>query len=315
MALDYALAKGGAPMGNGSLRRFLGVAIVAFGTAAAIPAADARWVEFISEDATPEERAFFEELDKLKWVDGPSTVKLDGNASLKLPEGFVYLDRQSTNRYLELNENLADGSEVMVAPADLSWAAYLSYLGEGHVKDNEEIDADALLQSLQDATEAANEGRQKRGWGTMRVTGWAIPPNYNQATQRLEWAASHASEDGSGVNFFTKILGRRGHTSVQLVASTEGLTAAESALNTVLTGFEFNPGDRYADFKPGDKVAEYGLAALVVGGAAALATKKGFWAAAAAFFAGAWKFIVAIAIGAAAWLRSLFKKKEPAGSQ
>jgi uncharacterized membrane-anchored protein len=302
-------------MGNGAIRGLIGVAIVTFGSAAAIPVADARWAELVPDDATPEHRAFFEELDKLKWVDGPSTVQLDGNASLKLPEGYVYLDREGTDRYLELNENLADGTEVMVAPADLSWAAYLSYLGEGYVEDNEEIDADVLLKNLQDATEAANDERVKRGWGTMRVTGWAVPPNYNQATQRLEWAASHASESDTGVNFFTKILGRRGHTSVQLVAPTQGLTVAESALNTVLTGFEYNAGDRYADFKPGDKVAEYGLAALVVGGAAALATKKGFWAAAAAFFAGAWKFIAAIAIGAAAWVRSHFKKKEPAGSQ
>jgi uncharacterized membrane-anchored protein len=293
---------------------FARLALLAIAAAAITPTANARWVEQLPPDADPEVRAFFGELDKIQWVDGPTTVALDGNSTLQLPEGYVFLDTKNTGKYLALNENLGDDTEVMIAPADLSWSAYLSYLGEGYVKDDDEIDADAILQTLKDATEAANAERVKRGWDTMRVTGWAVPPNYNQATQRLEWAAAHESAGGAGVNFFTKILGRRGHMSVQLVSAPEQLDAAEAALNDVLGGFAYQAGDRYADFKPGDKVAAYGLAALVAGGAAALATKKGFWAAAAAFFAAAWKFIAAIAIGAAAWLRSLFRKKDDAGT-
>ena len=34
-------------------------------------------------------------------------------------------------------------------------------------------------------------------------------------------------------------------------------------------------GERYSDWKEGDKVAAYGLGALVLGGAAAVATSKG----------------------------------------
>src|SRR5262245_33989856 len=114
--LDYPLTKGVAAMGTSSLRRLLGAVIVAFGFVAASPPAGARWVELIADDASPEERAFFEQLDKLEWVDGPSTVQLDGNASLNLPDGYVFLDRESTDRYLELTQNLADGTEVLVAP-------------------------------------------------------------------------------------------------------------------------------------------------------------------------------------------------------
>jgi uncharacterized membrane-anchored protein len=290
------------------------MAVAFAGTLSIAPSASARWVEQLPADADPEVRAFFEELDRIRWVDGPAAVTLDGNATLQLPEGYVYLDPENTGRYLELNENLGDGTEVMIGPADLSWSAYLSFIGEGYVKDDEEIDADAILAALKEATEAGNEEREKRGWGTLRLTGWAVPPNYNQSTQRLEWATAHETDEGTGVNFFTKILGRKGHTSVQLVAATEDLPAAEAALNQVLGGFDYGAGDRYADFKPGDRVAEYGLAALVVGGAAALASKKGFWAAAAAFLASAWKFIAAIAIGALAWIRSLFKKKDGAGN-
>jgi len=47
----------------------------------------------------------------------------------------------------------------------------------------------------------------------------------------------------------------------------------------------------------------------VLGGAAAIATKKGFWAILAGFFAAAWKFLIAAAIGVGAWLRKLFARK------
>jgi uncharacterized membrane-anchored protein len=245
----------------------------------------------------------------LKWVKGPASVDVGENAKLNLPEGYVFLDRRETIKFIELTQNFGSGQEVMVAPKDLGWFAYLVFEGGGYVKDDEKIDAAALLQSLQENTERQNAERQKRGWSPIHVVGWASQPAYNSATHRLEWAVSSQSTDGPGVNFFTKILGRRGHTSVVMVAEPQNLQSAETALNGVLNGYKFNPGETYAEWKPGDKVAEYGLAALVLGGAAAVATKKGFWAVLAGFLAAAWKFAVAGAVAIMAWVRNLFKKK------
>lgn len=270
----------------------------------------AAWADQLPSDAPPEVRKLYEELDKLNWVRGPTKVTLAGNADLQLPEGFVYLNPKDTQRFLELNQNLGDGDEVLVAPEDLSWMAYLSFLQEGYVKDDEEIDAGALLEQLKSATEAANAERRSRGWDELHVTGWASPPHYNRETKRLEWAARSQSTDGEGVNFFTKILGRRGHTSVQMVGDPEALPQDQATLNKVLTGFAYNQGDTYADFRPGDKVAEYGLAAMVVGGAAAVATKKGLWPAIGAFFAASWKFLAAAAVAAMAGLKRLFGQKD-----
>ncbi len=292
-------------------RTRMGIAcsLLAVGTLFTAPA-QARWAELAGPDATPDQKAFLAKLDKLKWVDGPTAIQMPGNATLQLPEGYVYLDRPNTRKYLELNENLSDGSEVMVAPADLSWTAYLGFLDEGYVKDDEEIDAAALLQQLKDGTEAANEERRKRGWPDLHVVGWASPPAYNRETKRLEWATTLESEGSQGVNFFTKILGRRGHTSVQMVSNPDDLATSEVALNGVLGGFDYNAGNRYADFKPGDKVAEYGLAAMVVGGATAVAAKKGLLPAIGAFLAATWKFLLAGLAAAAASLKSIFKKKQ-----
>lgn len=261
-------------------------------------------------EPTAEQQAFFDALGELNWVRGPASVETEGHSTLQVPEGFVYLDQKDTLKFLELNRNLGDGNEVLIAPDDLSWSAYLDFLDEGYVKDDEQIDADALLESLKENTAAANEERRNRGWPELEVVGWAVAPDYNRETRRLEWATTIQSDNGRSTNFFTKILGRRGHTSVQMVAPPDELAQAEAKLNEVLTGYSFKTGDTYADFRPGDKVAEYGLAAMVVGGAAAVATKKGFWGVLAGFFAAAWKFIVAAAVAAGAAVKKFFAKKE-----
>jgi uncharacterized membrane-anchored protein len=260
-------------------------------------------------EPTPEQKAFIEKLRALDWVKGPTTVTAQGNAKLVIPEEFVYLDARNTSKFLELQENLGDGREVMVAPRDLHWSAYLEFSDEGYVKDDEKIDAPALLRTLKDNTDAANEERKRRGFPTLRLVDWATPPVYNTTTKRLEWATVLESTNGRAVNFSTKILGRRGYTSVIMATQPANLSEAEASLDKVLTGYAFNPGETYADWRSGDKVAKYGLAALIVGGVAAVAAKKGLFSVLAGFLAAGWKLIVAGVVAAMAALRRLFTKK------
>jgi uncharacterized membrane-anchored protein len=85
---------------------------------------------------------------------------------------------------------------------------------------------------------------------------------------------------------------------VTLVTGNETF-AADSAAATVLLGqnYTYVAGQRYAEFKQGDKIAEYGLAALVLGGAGAAALKFGF-------FQKFWKLIV---FGGAALIAAIGK--------
>jgi len=262
-----------------------------------------------SESMSAEQKKLIEGMRALDWVKGPSTVTAQGNAKLTIPDQYVYLDARNTSKFLELQHNLGNGREVMLAPRDLHWQAYLEFADEGYVKDDEKIDAAALLKTLKENTERANAERQRRGWGALHLVDWATPPVYNTTTKRLEWATILESQDGRAVNFSTKILGRRGYTSVIMVTDPANLSAAEGSLDNVLTGYAFNPGETYADWRSGDKVAEYGLAALIVGGVAAVAAKKGLFSVLAGFLAVAWKFIAAAAVAAVAWLRRLFTKK------
>lgn len=258
---------------------------------------------------TAAEQAYYKAIDALHWVHGPTSVEIPGKSQLKVPEDYVFLDSAETDKYLELNRNLASGSEVLVAPGDLHWVAYLSFEDDGYVKDDDKIDAAALLKALQQGTEQSNEERRKRGWPELHVIDWAVPPAYNSANKRLEWATVLAAEGHQNVNFSTKVLGRRGHTSVILVSNVDELGPARPELEKVLAGYSFKSGETYGDWVPGDKVAEYGLAALVLGGAAAIATKKGVWAILAGFLATGWKLLAAGGVAAAAGLRKFLGKK------
>jgi uncharacterized membrane-anchored protein len=79
-----------------------------------------------------------------------------------------------------------------------------------------------------------------------------------------------------------------------------------------LAAVDFNPGNRYTDFDAGkgDKVATYGIAALIAGGIAAKAGLfKTLWL---ALLAGK-KFIIIAVVAIGAWFRKLFGKKDPVG--
>jgi uncharacterized membrane-anchored protein len=69
----------------------------------------------------------------------------------------------------------------------------------------------------------------------------------------------------------------------------------------------FNQGHRYTDFSKGDKVAAYGIAALVAGGVAA---KAGMFKVLIGLLIAAKKFVIIALVGASAWLKKLFGKKQ-----
>ncbi|HUG72023.1 MAG TPA: DUF2167 domain-containing protein [Steroidobacteraceae bacterium] len=298
-----------------SLRPLIYATILACGftarfAQAAAEAAPAEGATQAEAEMPPEVRAYYEALDNLAWVKGPTAVDLAGNSRLTVPDGYVFLDQSNTDKYLELNQNLTSGNEVMIAPASFDWVAYLSFADEGYVKDDEQIDAPALLKALQAGAKEGNKERRRRGWSELHVIDWAVPPAYNASNKRLEWATLLEADDGRSANFSTKVLGRRGHTSVIMVSAPEDLASARPGLEAVLGGYSFVGGERYADFVPGDKVAEYGLAALVLGGAAAIATKKGFWAVLVAFVVTKAKLLFGVGIAMAVGLRRfVFGKK------
>lgn len=96
---------------------------------------------------------------------------------------------------------------------------------------------------------------------------------------------------------------------VILVSDPQNLESDIKEFKQALKGFDYVPGERYSEWKQGEKVAAYGLGALVLGGAAAVATKKGFWALLVGLVTAGWKLIAGLVVAGLAGLGSLFKKK------
>jgi len=79
--------------------------------------------------------------------------------------------------------------------------------------------------------------------------------------------------------------------------------------DALLTGFEFSTGNRYAEFRQGDRIAAYGLTALVAGGVGAAAAKSGL-------LSKLWKLLVVGGLAALAAIKrvlgAVFGSKESA---
>ena len=246
---------------------------------------------------------------ELKWQAGPNTQSIDGKATLNVPKNYYYLDEVETKKYSDLSHNPSSGTDSLFTNGD--WEAYLNFDAIGYVKDNETINPDDLLKQYQEGVKAGNDYRKEKGWSTLDVDGWFFKPQYDNEKRLLEWAflLKESASQKPIVNYYTKILGRNGAVSITLVATPENMSAAIVDFKDKLSGFDFNQGERYSEYRQGDKVAEYGLAALIVGGATAVAAKKGFFTVILAFLAGAWKFIALAFVGGFAWIKSLFTQK------
>lgn len=251
-------------------------------------------------------------FDKLPWQRGPVTVQLGSNASMKVPEGYAFLDASGTRTFNELSHNPPSSrDEYTLVKLSGGWVAYFSYEGTGYIKDDEKIDPDAILSNIRTGTQAANKERRARGWDEMSILGWSAKPEYDTQLKSLTWAILGEDENTHHkiVNYNARLLGRRGVMDVVVVTAPDTLAATIDDFKTRVTGFQFAPGETYGDYQPGDHVAEYGLAALITGGAVAVAAKKGLFTVIGGLLVAAWKFVAAGLFALGAWFKSLFKKK------
>ena len=210
---------------------------------------------------------------------GPTVITLRDQAQINLPEGYGFIPPKEGAALMEAMGNQTDANFLgLIFPqSDAEWFVTVDFDPAGYIKDDDakEWDADELLQNLKDGTEQANEHRQKIGVTPIEVTRWIEQPSYDASSHRLVWSAEikdkGSSGEDAGINYNTYVLGREGYVSLNLITSVAEVEAHKPAAQELLAAVNFNDGKRYGDFNEStDKVAAYGLAALVGG----LAAKK-----------------------------------------
>jgi uncharacterized membrane-anchored protein len=294
-------------------RRMAFWAIVIFVTSSATVLAAPKGLESTAEEFTA----------KLSFRQGKVTLP-NGLATLNLFSDFRYLDAEQARRVLvKAWGNPPESAQKvlgMLFPTTLdpldaeSWGVVITYEEDGYVSDEgaEKINYDTLLKEMQAGAREGSKARQKQGYEPVELIGWAEPPHYDRLTYKLYWAKElkFGNDTSHTLNYNIRVLGRHGVLVLNAVAGIEQLPAIRSALTRVLPMVEFNEGYRYTDYIPGkDKVAEYGVAALVAGSAAAAAAKAGLFKGLVAVFLASKKAVIIGLVALGVLIKSLFRRK------
>jgi uncharacterized membrane-anchored protein len=258
-------------------------------------------------------------IEKFGWT-REGAGKLGKMAEVAIPHGYRFTSASGTQQMLRMFDNFPSNNELgMLTTEGLGPWIIFEFNEVGYVKDDDKdaLDADKLMETLRAGQEAGNERRREMGIGELELLGWALPPRYNPQTHNLEWATRIRSKDGGGesINYNTRLLGRKGVMEVALVCAPDEMDKLMPEYQNIMAGYKYVSGESYAEYRAGDKVAQYGLAALVAGGAAVAAGKMGLFGKLGVLFAKLGKGIFVVIIAVAAVLKSLlarlFGRKSP----
>ncbi len=261
-------------------------------------------------------------LDGLRYQHGEITLS-DGMAKLTLPHSLRYLGPADAEKVLvDLwgNPPMEEKPLGLLLPAGKSpadrdsWAVVVQYEESGYIKDDDaaKIDYDDELKKMKEGAREANKERVKQGYPAVELVGWATPPHYDAKTKKIYWAKELKFDGGdeNTLNYNIRILGRRGVLVLNAVAGVSQLAEIVRATPGILSAVDFQEGHRYADFNAStDKVATYGLAALVAGGVLA---KTGFFKVLIAGLIAGKKFVIIGLVALVALLKKFFGRKSEA---
>ncbi|HEY2399762.1 MAG TPA: hypothetical protein VGI23_05370, partial [Steroidobacteraceae bacterium] len=54
------------------------------------------WATAVAQEPSADQKALIEQMRSLNWVKGPTTVEVQGNSKLTIPQAYVYLDPANT---------------------------------------------------------------------------------------------------------------------------------------------------------------------------------------------------------------------------
>jgi uncharacterized membrane-anchored protein len=249
------------------------------------------------------------------------TITLGNNlAGIRLDSTYRYLDSAQSEFVLEkLWGNPPTFSNLgMIFPSNISptdsngWAIVIQYEEAGYVKDKDadKINYDKLLKQIQKEILGRNAEREKKGYLPIELVGWAEKPYYDRQAKKLYWAKElkFGNEPAHTLNYDVRILGRKGYLVLRVVSTMDQLAEIKPHLQELIREVDFASGNRYADFNPKvDKVAAYGIAALVAGGVLA---KVGFFKLLIAGIIALKKFIIIAIIALAAIVQGFLKRRK-----
>lgn len=267
------------------------LALIVFGISAFAYASEA------DKPLTPEEKEFLAVLEpvlKAATV-GPKRVSLLDQASITVPQGYLYIPPKETADFMHYlgNGSLNKGIAGMIISSDLSFDSFIliNYRDIGHIYDSKasRLKADLLLKIIKEKAEESNKERVRHNVDALEIRGWEDTPTYSAAAHRLEFTILTKEGSIDEANFVDIYLGRKGIVTFKMITPYSTLNINKAVAKQIIDTFNYNEGNRYEDFRVNtDKVANYGLAALVTG---IIAKKTGLLAGFGAILIKFWKVV------------------------
>jgi uncharacterized membrane-anchored protein len=211
---------------------------------------------------------------------GPTKANLGDFATVYVPEGYRFTDAKGAAILLQRMKNPVPRKLVgLLAPdSGQSWVV-LDYSDAGYLKDlsrKSQVDAGFVLRSVRERLGDENARRVRQGVQPIAVLDWVVRPVFDPSQWTLEWALraeirtekivnlQEETETNAVVNHTIRLIGKQrilGLTAVRL----EQMPSESIPLKELAKGISFNPGERYSDYREGDKLAKCTLEELIVG--------------------------------------------------
>ena len=240
---------------------------------------------------TDPDKAIAEEIKAMHWIDQGDAKLAASKSTLSVPTHVRALTDKDARRLSQILNGDEDAALEAIALDHHNGVVYFAFDDAGYVTldDWAELDAAAMIEEVRTNTEKANGERQKQGIRALHVDGWIKQPTLDRANNEVSWAFSAHHDDGSKlINAVAIQLGRSGFEKLIWAGNAADFETSDF-LHQMMQARTFDAGQRYADHSDGDKVAGYGIAALVgaiagakvlkvVGGVGLLLLlKKFFW--------------------------------------
>ncbi|MDX2092933.1 MAG: DUF2167 domain-containing protein [Kofleriaceae bacterium] len=260
-------------------------------------------------EAPPEEAAAPAEEPQLPpHIEGPKLVEIATGLELALPAGMIMFEKAVAQDLLKQGGDSYEDVVGIVLRKGATWSVIITSEDSGYVSDDDagQLDADTLLGQIKVGTAEQKKKSGALGVPELTIEDWTAKPAYDRTKHHLVWGLAAHDTNSKIINFNTRVLGRHGVVSVNLIDAPENMEAAIPEGLAVLEATRFKDGYRYSDFREGDRESGMSLTGLIVGGAGvAVAKKAGLLAAFALFMKKGWILVVAAFAGIA----KLFRRK------
>ncbi len=202
-----------------------------------------------------------------EWVSGPATANLGTIATIKVPEGYKFADSAAARAFFERLRNPVPPNLIgILAPQAGGMWVIFEFADVGYLKnaDRERLDNASIIKSVWSRIERQNQERTLAGQAPFTSVDWQLKPIYDPQQHSLEWAIRADSRSENVVNQTVRLLARRG--VLDAIAIRSGHDNVDlNQVRQLVKGVSLKPGEGYADYHDGDKLALSGLAELITG--------------------------------------------------